>query len=125
MEDIKERFIDFLKTNGIYDLFVYELINASIEDGSFIHSISDYLDCVQPKDYINHAFVFDDSVYGYYFWTLHNGNWREIVDKENETDGNIRGGVSKIFIVDRGDIDCVDISETHHIKEIKIKFKYH
>ena len=122
---MKERFIDFLKTNEIYDLFVYELINATVDSGSlFIDNINEYLEDVSPESYISHALAFNDSVYGYYFWSFYNGIWREIVDKENETTTR---RVTKTVLANYASVgmrNVLDyISETYRIKDIKIEFK--
>ena len=79
---MKEKFIEFLKSNNIYDLFIYELARADIKDHGRIYGIEHHLDTTSPVFMFDTAFVFNETDNGFDFWDRYDKIWRVVLEEE-------------------------------------------
>ena len=74
-------FVDFLKENGIYDDFIYNMQNRT--DGIYKHwkDIDSFCDDVGRRQYVRDAFYWVGTSQGHVFWSNINNKWLEWVGR--------------------------------------------
>jgi len=119
---MKEKFIEFLKSNGIYDLFIYELARADIKDHGRIFGIELHLNNTTPESVFDSAFPFSKTNNGFDFWDRYNEKWLAFL--EEETFPMEKDIYDKTITIDYDDIESESGVITGRGKSyITIKFK--
>lgn len=81
-KDYKLVFIDFLKTNNVYDLFLKYLRKERSND-----TLTDYLGRVPVACYLDSCFFFINTEEGAQFWRNLNKKWVKIAREDSEIEG--------------------------------------
>ena len=76
----KRKFIAFLKENGIYEKWIYNIKDQHPTiNGSLWCMLLDRIYENKSYDGINHAFTWADTKDGHEFWSYYNIKWKRIV----------------------------------------------
>ena len=85
----RREFIAFLKKNGIYEKWIYNIKDQHpLTDNAWWDYFKDRIYENKSYDGINHAFTWADTKDGHEFWSCYNIKWKRIV-------GN--GDIQKMF----------------------------
>ena len=76
----KRKFIAFLKENGIYEKWIYNMKRQHpLSDTGWWNHFEDSIYEIKSYEGINHAFIWSDTKDGHEFWSFYNIEWKRIV----------------------------------------------
>lgn len=85
-DEVLIRFMRFLVDEKVYQAFVVNFKKHQIKSDCFPDCLLNYCREHEPKDLLNHAFIWKDSNEGEKLWNKINDKWLKICDKNEKVD---------------------------------------